>query len=242
MAEASLPEWTGRFERCQLELWLAQDRLRAAVQWADHVLHDAELDEQSVTDATQLALTRVLVVSGDGPSIARALTRLSRLLREAHVAGRMGVEIEALALRALACWQLGDRPAAMSSLEHALRLAEPEAYVRLFVDLGRPMARLLHEARARAVLPEYVDTLLTAATGDYATPTPPQAALPDPLTLREQEVLQRLAAGLTNREIAADLSISQETVKKHTGNIYSKLAVQDRRAAVVRARALALLG
>ena len=61
------------------------------------------------------------------------------------------------------------------------------------------------------------------------------------LTPREQEVLQRLAAGLTNREIAADLSISPETVKKHTGNIYSKLAVQDRRAAVARARALALL-
>jgi LuxR family maltose regulon positive regulatory protein len=221
---------------------LAQDRLRAAVQWADQQLHYAGLAEQRLPDATQLALARVLIVTGDRQSVERALARLTRLLQEARAAGRMGVEIEALTLQALASWQRGDRPAAMRALERALRLAEPEGYIRLFADLGRPLALLLHEARARAVLPEYVDTLLTAAHGGHAAPAPPRPALPEPLTAREQEVLQRLAAGLTNREIAADLSISPETVKKHTSSIYSKLAVQDRRTAVARARALALLG
>jgi LuxR family maltose regulon positive regulatory protein len=129
----------------------------------------------------------------------------------------------------------------MSNLERALRLAEPEGYVRLFADLGLPMGRLLQEARSRGVKPDYVARLL-AAFGDPALPAGGLRALPEPLGLREQEVLQRLAAGLTNREIAEALVISPETVKKHTSSILGKLGVRTRTEAVTRARDLDLLG
>jgi LuxR family maltose regulon positive regulatory protein len=129
----------------------------------------------------------------------------------------------------------------MSSLEHALRLAEPEGYVRRFADLGLPMARLLQEARTRQVMPDYVETLLEAFGAEVSLPEPFGGALPEPLTDREQEVLELMAAGLTNREIAEQLVISPGTVKKHTGNIYGKLDVGSRTEAAARARELDLL-
>jgi LuxR family maltose regulon positive regulatory protein len=189
-----------------------------------------------------LAMARVLIVKGDAPSLERALALLERLLQAADAEGRMGVTIEALALRALAHWRRGEQASALTALERALRLAEPEGYVRLFADLGLPLARLLQEARSRAVLPDYVETLLAACGADLAFSAPAEATLPEPLTTREQEVLQLIGAGLTNREIAATLVISPETVKKHTASIYGKLGVRSRREAVARARKLALLG
>jgi len=101
------------------------------------------------------------------------------------------------------------------------------------------MARLLQAARARKVMPDYVDRLLAAFGEDWmAVSTQP---LPEPMTRRETEILKLIAAGLTNREIAAQLIISPETVKKHAGNIYGKLSVSSRTEAAARARELGLL-
>lgn len=238
--QAPFAEWTSQFERVQLELWLAQDRLRAAVNWTDEILARPAFTERPESEITQLAVARVLIVKGDTPAIEQALALLGRLLRAAEGEGRVGVAIEALALQALARWRRGDWTGAMTSLERALRLAEPEGYLRLFVDLGLPMARLLQEARSRAVMSDYVENLLAAFGGDLSLPT--QETLPEPLTTREQEVLELLAAGLTNPEIADKLVISPETVKKHTGNIYAKLGVTNRTEAAARARELDLLG
>jgi LuxR family transcriptional regulator, maltose regulon positive regulatory protein len=188
---------------------------------------------------THLAIANVLIVKGDQPAIEHALALLVPLLQEADAQGRMRVQIEALALQAMAHWRRGDRADAMTALERALRLAEPEGYLRLFSDLGLPMARLLQEALSRAVMPDYVATLL-AACG--VVPDAPDRLLPESLTDREQEILLLLAAGLTNREMAAQLFISPETIKKHTGNIYGKLGVRSRTEAVARARELTLLG
>ena len=91
-------------------------------------------------------------------------------------------------------------------------------------------------------MPDYVGNLLAAFGPGLSLLTSTEEALPEPLTLREQEVLELLAAGLTNREIAEDLVISPETVKKHTGNIYGKLGASNRTQAVARARELDLLG
>jgi LuxR family maltose regulon positive regulatory protein len=238
---APFPDWMDRFGRLQLECWLAQDRLRAAVDWADEMLHGDTLAGRPESEVAHLAMARVLIVKGDAPSIQRALALLERWLQAAEAEGRSGVTIEALAFQALAHWRRGERADAMTSLERALRLAEPEGYVRLFADLGLPIARLLQEARSRDVMPDYVGKLLAACGTDLAFPASMEKALPEPLSLREQEVLQLIAAGLTNREIAAQLVVSPETVKKHTASIYGKLGVRSRTQAAARARELDLI-
>jgi len=239
---AQFSHWTNRFERLQLELWLAQDRLRAAVNWAGEMLQDDTLERRSPeNEATQLAVARVLIVKGDRSSVERALALLEGLRQAAEAEGQMGVTIETLALLALAHWQRGQRTDAMTALERALRLAQPEGYVRLFADLGLPMARLLQEAHSRDVMLDYVEKLLAAFSGDISSATPDQLALPEPLTRREQEILELIAAGLTNPEIAKQLVISPGTVKKHADNIYGKLGVHSRIEAAARAKELKLL-
>jgi LuxR family maltose regulon positive regulatory protein len=240
--QASFPDWTSQFERSQLELWLAQDRLRTAVNWSDEMSRSSVLADRTERVETQLAMARVLIVKGDDQALERALALLKSLVEMTGGQGQNGLLIEALSLQAMADWRRGERAGSLISLEHALRLAEPEGYIRLFADLGLPMAQLLQEARSRGVMTDYVDGLLAAFNTDLSFLTSSEVALPEPLTDREQEVLELLAAGLTNREIAEDLIISPETVKKHTGNIYGKLGASNRTQAVARARELNLLG
>lgn len=235
--DVPLTEWTSRFDRMQVELWLARDQLRSVASWVDQV----EIPDPPDGDLVNLAVARVLVATGDPSSIGRAQSILRSVLGQAEVDGRLHVQIESLALQALGWRRLGDRVAAMTSLERAMSLAEPEGYVRLFADLGTPMAHLLQESRARGVRPEYVAELLSAFGTARAEAPGVTVALPEPLTRREREILELIAAGLTNQEIAGQLSISAETVKKHTGNIYGKLGVRGRTQAIARARALRLL-
>jgi LuxR family maltose regulon positive regulatory protein len=135
----------------------------------------------------------------------------------------------------------------MAALERALALAEPEGYVRIFVDEGPPMAHLLYKAATRGIAPDYARRLLAAfpvAEPEKADPSKsqvPESGMVEPLSERELEVLQLIAEGLTNREIAARLFLALNTVKSHSGNIYSKLGVHSRTQAVARARALGIL-
>ncbi|MCB8984510.1 MAG: hypothetical protein H6659_11840 [Ardenticatenaceae bacterium] len=241
MASTHFPDWVARFDRVQLELWLAQDRLRTAVQWADRMLYSAVEEEQPDRPVRQLALARILIIKGDLPALRQALAMLKELLEAAEREGRQGITIKALALQALAHQRRDDDSGAMQSLAKALRLAQPEGYVRLFVDLGLPMGRLLQEAHARNVMVDYVAMLLAAFTGDLPRPTSFQP-LPEPLTDRERDVLELMAAGLTNREIAEKLVVAPGTVKKHASNIYGKLGVGSRTEAAAQARELGLLG
>jgi LuxR family maltose regulon positive regulatory protein len=238
---AQFPDWVARFQRFQLEFWLAQDRLRAAVTWADEMLQSDRLEDRLESEVAQLAMARLLIVKGDGPSTERALVLLQPLMQAMEGEGRMGLHIEALVLQALAHWRRGEHAEALTSIERALRLAEPEGYVRLFADLGLPMARLLQEAQARDVMPDYVGRLLAAFGADLPASNLPLQPLPERLTPREQEILELMAAGLTNREMAEALVISPETVKKHAGAIYGKLGVHSRTEAAARARELDLL-
>jgi LuxR family maltose regulon positive regulatory protein len=238
---AQFPDWAARFQRFQLEFWLAQDRLRAAVTWADEMLQSDKLEDRLESVVAHLAIARVLIVKGDGPSLERALALLQPLIRAMEEEGRMGLHIEALMLQTLAHWRRGERADALTSIERALRLAEPEGYVRLFADLGLPMARVLQEAQARDVMPDYVARLLAAFGADLPDSNLPPQSFPEPLTPREQEILKLMAAGLTNREIAETLVISPETVKKHAGAIYGKLGAHSRTEAAARARELNLL-
>jgi LuxR family maltose regulon positive regulatory protein len=139
----------------------------------------------------------------------------------------------------------GEIAPALDSLARALSLAEPEGYARVFLDEGAPMASLLYQAVERGIAPEYAGRLL-AAFGDLAeerkfrTTEEPELLI-EPLSGREVEILQLIAAGLSNREIAQELSITLGTVKVHTSNIYGKLAVGSRTQAVAKARALGIL-
>jgi LuxR family maltose regulon positive regulatory protein len=154
--------------------------------------------------------------------------------------------INILALQALAFQAQSDVDQAMSTLERALSLAEPEGFVRTFLDEGVPMARLLQEAAVHGIAPDYVKLLLAAFEAEgvesiSAASVPSAPSLVEPLTSREMEVLHLLGKGRSNHEIAEALVITLNTVKKYTGNIYGKLGVHSRTQAVVRAQELGLL-
>jgi LuxR family maltose regulon positive regulatory protein len=186
-----------------------------------------------------IVLARILIAHG---RLNEATSLLQRLLKAAEAGGYTTRVIELLLLQALA-FQAGDDTAqAMTPLERALTLAEPGGYIRIFVDEGPPMARLLYEAVARGIPSDYFRRLLSAfpvAEQEQADRSKIQASRPElvePLSERELEVLQLIAKGLANREIAARLYLSLNTVKVHTRNIYGKLAVRNRTQAVSRAR------
>ncbi len=149
--------------------------------------------------------------------------------------------IEILILRALALHAQKRTPAALATLDRALDLAEPEGYIRLFVDEGPPMAALLHHAHARDRASGYVASLLAACGEAPEASSPLPSVLIEPLTERELEVLRLLVEGESNREIARHLVVSIGTAKKHVSNICGKLGVQSRTQAIARTRTLNLL-
>jgi LuxR family maltose regulon positive regulatory protein len=162
---------------------------------------------------------------------------LERLLAAAEAHGRLGSAIEILTLLALARQGHKETERALAALTQALALAEPEGYVRTFVDKGRPVGDLLRQVTAPAVAPSYLSKLLAA----FGSPASAAQSLVEPLSERELEVLRWIAAGLSNREIAAELVITEGTAKWHVNNILSKLQVNRRTEAVARARELGLL-
>ena len=172
---------------------------------------------------------------------------LAQLLAMAESHGWMYKVVEILGLQALALDLQGKTELALTKLEQAFILAEPGGFVRVFVDEGPPMARLLYEALSQDILPDYVRHLL-AAFPDEATKQPDPSKIQsldeewiEPLTERELEVLRLVSDGLTNQVIGDKLFLSLNTIKAHTRNIYGKLGVNNRTQAVAKARALGLI-
>jgi LuxR family maltose regulon positive regulatory protein len=169
-----------------------------------------------------------------------ALALLAQLQSTAEMKGRMRIVIGSLVIQALVYQEQGNMTAAISVLVQALALAEPEGYIRIFVDEGARLRALLLHCTVVGIMPSYIRQLLAAMPVDDAV-RPQPGELLETLTSRELEVMRLIAAGLANREIADTLVISYATVKRHVNTIYSKLGVQNRAKAILKAQELHLV-
>ncbi len=222
----------------QARRWIDQGNIAATARWAQERGVGVEDELTYLREQEHLALARLLIAER---KLDVALRLLERLLRFAEEAGLTGTAIEALGLQCLTLQAQGKTPQALITLARALSLAEPEGYVRIFVDEGPPMATLLHLAESRGVVPAYVRRIL-AAFGDAAPVGSAMGQLlVDPLSERELEILRLVAAGLSTPEIADTLVIAVGTVRNHVKNIYGKLDAHSRVQAVERARMLHVL-
>jgi LuxR family maltose regulon positive regulatory protein len=223
---------------------LAQGRWGEALEWARERGLSVEDDPSYLREFEHITLARALLArytaERDERSIDEVGGLLERLGQAAEEGARTGCLIDVLVVQALASQARGDVPAALASMRRALTLAEPEGYVRVFVDEGPPMALLLRALSAPGSAGSYVRHLLAAVDGTERG-TPVSDGLIDPLSARELDVLRLLGTDLGGPDIARELSVSLNTVRTHTKNIYAKLGVNNRRAAVRRAEELDLM-
>ena len=230
-------------------VYLKQGRLDKATAWA-------RARGLSVTDKVDflgeyeyLALARLRLGEGDFTGVDGLL---ERLLTSAETQKRTGSVIEILLTQALVYQGRNDLPRSVAALERALAAAEPEGYRRIFVAEGEAMRQLLvkyrsaNDSRAAHPLRGYVDKTLAAfsppaETSPKSAITSQDAALIEPLTHRELEILRLIAEGQSNAEISRRLYLALSTVKGHNLRIFDKLQAQNRTEAVIRARELGLL-
>jgi LuxR family maltose regulon positive regulatory protein len=244
--------------------------LGEALDWAREQGLSAQDELSYLHEFEHITLARVLLAQEQsnraGNSLLDAMGLLQRLLQAAEAGERMGSVIEILILQALAHQMQGDIPAALMPLSRALTLAEREGYIRMFVDEGPPVKLLIADCRLQIArrahgesnahthtLLVYIDKLLAAfpgsgaqarnerATKDQSEIYNLQSAMVEPLSQRELDVLRLLATDLSGPDIARELMVSLNTLRTHTKNIYDKLGVNNRRAAVHRAEELKLL-
>jgi LuxR family maltose regulon positive regulatory protein len=229
-------------------VWLQQELVAGALEWARAAGLSATDDLSYLREYEHITLARVLLAQHrrlrEQQPLRDAATLLARLLEAAEAGGRTGSVLEILVLQALAYRAQGKVAEAGASLERAVQLAEPEGYVRLFVDEGATMAGLLEAIASRDPVRRYVRRLLSLFGASIAAPPSGDrtAGLAEPLSEREREVLRLLATEMSGPEIARLLVVSLHTVRTHTKRIYTKLGVNNRRAAVVRAEELGELG
>jgi LuxR family maltose regulon positive regulatory protein len=228
-------------------VWVAQGRLAEALGWAREQSLSVDDELSYLREFEHITLARVLIAEYKSNraehSVLQAIGLLERLLKAAEKGRRMGSVIDILVLRALAHQAQDDIPLALAPLERALALAEPEGYVRIFVDEGAPMKALLKRMKAEdEMIMEYVHKLLAAfADKEFYPSSLSPEPLVDPLSERECEVLRLLTTELSGPEIAKELMVSMNTIRTHTKNIYSKLGVNSRGDAVNQAKKLKLI-
>ena len=227
-------------------LLLKQNNLTAAAAWVES--HTGRAGP-SMPYFHHLARPQILMAQ---ENFDAALANLTTLVQQAQATGHGRLLIKALILQALVLQAQGHSSPALTSLDQALQLAEPEGYIRLFVDEGQPLITLLRQAHARGIAPGYVTKLLAAFDAEgpdsksrsdlVEGETREQShLLIEPLSERELELLRLVAEGLSNQEIAQELFLAVGTVKKHLNNIFGKLSASSRTQAVAYARELDLL-
>ena len=225
-------------------IWIRQGRLLAARQWAREQHLSSTDSVHYMREYELITVARLLLETArldrDEISSAESTALLERLLVEAESQTRKASTIELHILQALTFYTQQDVDAALSSLRRALKLAASEPFVRLFVAEAAPMRELLARVRLTVVgddrLEPFVNKLITSFGSEAR-----KDELVEALTPRESEVLNLIAAGHSNPQIATELVIALTTVKTHVKNIYGKLQVSSRVAAVTRANELELL-
>jgi len=241
---ALVSAWRTRFH-------LALGDVDAAARWAkDQGLSiealPADLADLTYLEMTSMTLARLSIAQGQASATLPLLERLLSIAEKTH---RTTSALELLLLHSLAHEAIGQREQALAFLQQALQRAEPEGYVRLFLDEGAPLVTLLMHLRGTSPRQQAYLQMLLAASSDQETMRPKDEGkhsqrsqvLIDPLSARELEVLHLIAAGASNEEIAAQLVIAISTVKRHVSNIFGKLAVSNRTQAVTRAQTIGLL-
>jgi LuxR family maltose regulon positive regulatory protein len=225
-------------------LWARQGRRADALAWAEERQITADDPLSYLSEYEHITLAQALL-AGTAAGAARgdldaAAGLVDRLLAEAIAGGRVRSVIELTAMRGIIRTAAGDRAGASSSIREAVSLAEPEGFCRLLVDLGPAVAPLLRDAAGRMGAAPFFRGLLAALEGGRTAPTRAQS-LVEPLSERELDVLRLLASDLDGPAIASQLFVSLNTMRTHTKNIFAKLGVNSRRAAVARATELGLL-
>lgn len=248
MAETGNEELRPRINTCQARLALQRGDDTEAIRWLETSPTD-RIDILLYMVCPSLTAARVLLARGQPRDLAAAEALVTKLRARAEREHATDWVIRTLAVQALVEQARGNGMAALDHLAEALDLAEPGGFVRIFLDLGAPLMALLRGLAARRPPSLYLTRLLAASeAAPSVAPAPTRQQIADPtfallsvLTDREAEVLQLLAHHLTNKEIAAELSISPMTVKRHISNVFDKLGVGSRRQAIVQATALGLL-
>jgi LuxR family maltose regulon positive regulatory protein len=242
-------------------VWIGQGRFDRALTWARERGLSVTDDPDFLREYEHLTLCRALLAqhaaTGDDDALAGADRLLERLLPSAEHGSRAGSVLEILLLRAQSQQARGNLPAALDSLARALTMAEPQGYLRILLDSGPVTGILLRTLAKRGVAPGYIRSILAAAraasaagaagsggaagAGGADRVSPRTPGLIDPLSTRELHVLRLLGTDLDGPGIARELVVSLNTVRTHTKNIYAKLGVNSRRAAIRRAAELDLL-
>jgi LuxR family maltose regulon positive regulatory protein len=221
---------------------IAHGRHGEARAWAQRAGLSPTDELTYVREYEHTTLARLLVAEaadGGAEILPAALALLERLRTAAEQGRRDGSRLEILVVQALARDAAGNRVGAFAALDAAIEFAEPEGYLRVFLDEGPSMTRLLKAAAKRSKAPGYLHELVRASTGPE--PSPASQGLVEPLSEREMEVLRLLRSDLDGPGMARELVVSLNTLRTHTKNIYTKLGVGSRRAAVRRAEELELI-
>ena len=196
---------------------------------------------------------RVMIATGSHESLQQAEDSLAALCQSAEAMRNTYQTINLLVLRSLALEKLGREDEAVDVLQQAIKLAEPGGWIRPFVEPGGQIAGLLRRLGERKGFTEYLHLILDKFPTDAAAPEiaagnhsksilTSKAFTTEPLTNRELDILELLAQRLRNKEIAARLFVSPETVKGHLTNLYQKLDVHDRHEAVLKAAEISAAG
>ena len=228
----------------QIKLWLAYGELDRATQWLEQMDRRAPYGTLFAREREEVACGRVLLAQKH-PTLA--LQRLFPVYQRAVQGGRWGHVLEIQLLQALAYQMCLEKTQAIDTLWNAVCLAKPEGYIRSFVNEGAPMKLLLTQLSKRKHKQEsmaYVEKLLSAFEPER-TIAPDRERLASPplelLSKQEKKVLQLVSQGASNREIAQELVIVVDTVKRHISHIFFKLGVNNRVQAILQAKALKLL-